>query len=90
MTQKERERQVGILEMVCALAALATVVSSLVWEVSVNLFIALIMLIAAYAVLRDLRVLWLSKRTMNEDSNTSEANAPVHRQTPGETRPRTT
>lgn len=86
MTQKQRERQIGILEIACALAALATVSASLVWEVNGNLFIVLIMLVAAYAVL--LRVLWLSKKTRNEGSDTSEASVPVHQRTPGETRPR--
>lgn len=89
MRHTRRERQAGMLEIACALAALATVSASLVWEVNANLFIVLIMLVAAYAVLRDLRVLWLSKETRSEAPNNSEASAPVHQRTTGETRPRT-
>lgn len=89
MTDKRRERQIDMLEMACALAAPATVLASRVRGVNANLFMVLIMLVAAYAVLRNLPVLWLSKATRSEDPDTSESSAPVHQQTPSGAHPRT-
>lgn len=51
MTHKQRERQIGMLEVVCTLAAPAIVSASLVWEVNTNLFMVLLLLVAAYVVL---------------------------------------
>ena len=89
MPHKRRERQIDRLEMACALAALGAVPAGLVWAVNANLFMVLTMLVAAYAVLRDLHVFWLPKETRSEGPNTSEASIPVHQRTPGKTYPRT-
>lgn len=66
------KNRVGILEIACALAALVLVVGSLVWEMNLNPVIALVMLVAAYAVLRDMRALRLLKKR-NEESHASES-----------------
>jgi hypothetical protein len=55
MKEGETDRKVGLLEIVCALAVLATVVASVVW--GLNLLVVTVMLIAVYALLRDVRVL---------------------------------
>lgn len=60
MKEGETESKVGLLEIVCALAVLATVVASVVW--GLNLLVVTVMLIAAYALLRDIRVLWRVKK----------------------------
>lgn len=89
MPQQQRERQSGMWTIACVLGAFATVSVSLVREVYADFFIALIVLVAAYAGLYDLPVLWRTKKTRREGSNTSDARTPVHRRTPGETVPRT-
>ncbi len=60
MREGETESKVGLLEIVCALAVLATVVASVVW--GLNLLVTAVMLIAAYALLRDVRVSWRVKK----------------------------
>lgn len=44
-----------MLEIVCALIAVAAVAASVVWGIQLNLLIVLVMLVAMYAVLRDVR-----------------------------------
>ncbi len=68
---RNRGSQVGKLEIVCALLAVAAVAASAVWGLQLNLLIALIMLVAAYSVLRDVRLLW----RLNQQSRESEAAA---------------
>ncbi len=63
------QNRVGTLEIICALVAVAAVTASAVWGLQLNLFIALVMLVAAYAVLRDLCLLWrLKQRSSERDS----------------------
>ncbi|HXF93909.1 MAG TPA: hypothetical protein VNK46_14245 [Nitrospiraceae bacterium] len=63
---KNREKQVGTLEIVCAVIAVAAVAASATWGLQLNLLIALVMLVAAYAVLRDVRLLWRLKQQNGE------------------------
>lgn len=71
---RNREKQPGTLEIICALIAVAAVAASAVWDLHLNLLIALVMLVAAYAVLRDVRLLWRSKHQSGESD--ASANRP--------------
>lgn len=55
-----------MLEIVCALAVTALVVTSVIVGLNLNLIVAVIMVIAVYAVLRDVRVLTYLKRQSRE------------------------
>ena len=81
MKSQQDESRVGLLEIVCALAALTAVVGSVVWRLNFNLIIALFMLVAVYAVLRDFRILWQVKKG-NEQSNAVDVNAQISRRFP--------
>jgi hypothetical protein len=56
-----RDQQIGILEIASYLAAAVAIVGTMVWGWNLNLVILLIILVVAYAVLRDVRALWLLK-----------------------------
>jgi hypothetical protein len=56
-----RDQTIGILEIASCLAAAVAVVGTIVWGWDLNLIILLFMLVVAYAVLRDVRSLWLLK-----------------------------
>ncbi|MBI3356813.1 MAG: hypothetical protein HY038_08600 [Nitrospirae bacterium] len=64
-------RQVGLLEVLAYLAAIVVAVGSVVRGWDFNLLIASIMLVVAYAVLRDVRGLSRSE-TQNEQAQSSE------------------
>jgi hypothetical protein len=49
------------LEIAGSLATVVAAVGTLLWSWSMNLITLLIILVVAYAALRDLRSLWLSK-----------------------------
>lgn len=53
-----REQQIGLLEVIAYLAVIVVVVGAVVWGWDLNLLLALILLVVAYAVLCDLRKLW--------------------------------
>ena len=57
MSVRTNEKQTGALEGAGYLAAIAIVIGSVVGGWNVNLLIALILLVATYAVLRDVRTL---------------------------------
>lgn len=57
MSLRTNEKQTGALEVAGYLAAIAIVIGSVVGGWNVNLLIALILLVATYAVLRDVRAL---------------------------------
>ncbi len=69
---RNRETQAGILEIVCALIAVAAVAASAVWGLQLNLLIVLVMLVAMYAVLRDVRQLWRLKQQGRESDATAD------------------
>jgi hypothetical protein len=58
MEGAQRGAQVGVVEIVCALVALAAGAASLMWDANFSGIIALIIVIVLYAVLRDVRKLW--------------------------------
>ena len=57
MSLRTNEQQTGALEVAGYLAAIAIVIGSVVGGWNVNLLIALILLVATYAALRDVRAL---------------------------------
>lgn len=69
---RNRETQAGTLEIVCAVIAVAAVAASAVWGLQLNLLIALVMLVAAYAVLRDMRLLWRLKQQSRESDSATD------------------
>ncbi len=76
-----RDQRIGFLEVVAYLAAIMAVVGTVAWGWNLNLIVALIMLAVAYAVLRDLRALWLLRRE-NDQSPPSGATIPILKSLP--------
>lgn len=56
-----RDQQIGILEIASYLTAAVAVVGTILWGWNLNLIVSVIILVVAYAVLRDVRSLWLLK-----------------------------
>ena len=77
MQAAQRGAQVGVVEIVCALAVLGAIAASLMWDANFSGIIALIIVIVVYAVLRDLRRLWHTGESRNQ-SAPPEKDAPVH------------
>ena len=75
MSLRRNEQQTGVLEVVGSLAAIAIVIGSVVGGWNANLPIALILLAATYAVLRDVRALSRSK-IPNEPTASAERTLP--------------
>jgi hypothetical protein len=56
-----RDQKIGILEIASYLAAAVAVAGTIVWGWDLNLLILLLILVVTYAVLRDVRSLWILK-----------------------------
>lgn len=82
MSLRTNEKQTGALEVLWYLAAIAIVIGSVVGEWNFNLFIALILLVATYAVLRDVRAL-SRLATRNEQTQSSDTMIPLQRSSRG-------
>ncbi len=70
--------QVGLLEVLCYLAATVVVVGSVAGGWNFNLLIALMMLVVAYAILRDVRAL-SRLNTPSESAQSLERMVPLQR-----------
>ena len=74
--------QVGLLEVLCYLAAAVVVVGSVVGVWNFNLLIVLMMLVIAYAALRDVKTL-RRLSTPSESARSSERMIPLQRSSEG-------
>jgi hypothetical protein len=91
MQAAQREAQVGVVEIVCALAALGATAASLMWDATSSGIIALIMVTVMYAALRDLRMLWHTGKSGIQPASPEEvASVPLQRFDGTNERPRTT
>lgn len=79
MQAARRGAQVGLVEIVCALAALGAIAASLMWDANFSGIIALTIVTVVYAALRDLRKLWHTRKSGIQPAS-PEKGAPVHLQ----------